>query len=205
MRVTIISLITALLAACSPPTASPQAQVEAAVAATLASIPTATPAPIPTVRSFPSPTAFSLENTFCEYGFCVGHPQEIFLIDQGATRNPPAPSAYSFGILFSYSQNLFIQVAWRLSGPSFDPQGAMQIVMVGTEQFQGSTETKLVGSLNVFYNPITVSGQSLLPYGGIATWQCGGRDFIWKVYTPQDGMAPGLLAQALEKFRCETQ
>ena len=63
----------AILASCNTkPTPSPDAQIRAAVAATLASI--------------PSPTPYSLEGTFCEYGFCIGHPQDFYLIDQGATR-----------------------------------------------------------------------------------------------------------------------
>jgi len=90
-----------------------------------------------------------------------------------------------------------------LSGPAFDPQGAMRLIMDQTEQFQGGLETILTPTLNIFYNPITVSSQSTLPFGGMAAWQCGGRDFVWKVYTPQDGMALGLLNQAIERFRCE--
>jgi len=194
-------LVFVLAVACAQPTASPELQIQAGVAGTLAAIPTNTPAPIPT--SYPTATPFSLENLFCSYRFCIGHPADIYLLDQGATRNPPIPSTYGYGILFSYSQSIFLQMAWTMSGPSFDPQGAMKLIMEETEQFQGSMETQLVGNLNVFYYPISISGQSLLPYGALAAWQCGGRDFVWKVYTPQDGMAAGLLKQALDQFRCE--
>ncbi len=171
------------------------------MAATLAAIPTNTPVPIPT--PYPTQTPVSLVNLFCSYRFCIGHPQDVYLIDQGARRNPPIPSTYDYGVLFSYSTSLFLQMAWTLSGPSFDPQGAMRLIMDESEQFQGGMETILTPTLNIFYNPITVSSQSMLPFGGMASWQCGGRDFVWKVYTPQDGMGPGLLKQAVEKFRCE--
>lgn len=194
-------ILLAFTASCAQPTPNPQAQIQAAVAATLAAIPTNTPVPIPT--PYPTHTPVSLVNLFCSYRFCIGHPQDVYLIDQGARRNPPIPSTYDYGVLFSYSTSLFLQMAWTLSGPSFDPQGAMRLIMDESEQFQGGMETILTPTLNIFYNPITVSSQSMLPFGGMASWQCGGRDFVWKVYTPQDGMGPGLLKQAVEKFRCE--
>jgi len=194
----------AIIASCnSKPTPSPEAQIQAAVAATLASIPSVTPYPIPT--TVPSPTPYSLEGVFCEYGFCIGHPQDFYLIDQGATRQPPIANTYGYGILFGYSQTLFIQIAWTTSGPSFDPQLTMRYILEEKEALQGSLDAQLLGKLNVYYQPITTAVSTNLPFGGIASWQCGGRDFAWKVYTPQDGMAPALLKQAIEKFRCQNQ
>lgn len=189
------------LTACAPPTPDPQVQIRAAVAATLAALPTPTAFVPPT--PYPTYTPISLANLFCSYRFCIGHPKDAYLIDQGARRNPPIPSTYEYGVLFSYSPSLFLQMAWTLSGPSFDPQGAMRLILDPAEQFQGGLETILTPTLNVFYQPITVSSQSVLPFGGMAAWQCGGRDFVWKVYTPQDGMAPGLLKESLARFRCE--
>ncbi len=201
-RIFMVFLVFSLFtASCAQPTPDPQAQIRAAVASTLAAIPTYTPDSIPT--PYPTPTPVSLVNLFCSYRFCIGHPQDVYLIDQGARRNPPIPSTYDYGVLFSYSASLFLQMAWTLSGPSFDPQGAMRLIMDDSEQFQGGMETILTPNLNIFYQPITVSSQSMLPFGGMAAWQCGGRDFVWKVYTPQDGMGPSLLQQAVERFRCE--
>ena len=166
----------AILASCNTnPTPSPDAQIRAAVAATLASIPSPTPYPIPTLA--PSPTPYSLEGTFCEYGFCIGHPQDFYLIDQGATRQPPIPNTYGYGILFGYSQTLFIQIAWTTSGPNFDPQLTMRYILEEKEALQGSLDAQLLGKLNVYYQPITTAVSTNLPFGGIASWQCGGRDF----------------------------
>jgi hypothetical protein len=199
----VIFIVSTILVSCSTkPTPSPDAQIRAAVAATLASIPSPTPYPIPTTA--PTPTPYSLEGIFCEYGFCVGHPQDFFLIDQGATKQPPIANSYGYGILFGYSQTLFIQMAWTTSGPSFDPQKMMRYILEEQEALQGNLDAQLLGKLNVYYQPITTVTASL-PFGGIASWQCGGRDFAWKVYTPQDGMAPALLKQAIEKFRCQGQ
>lgn len=203
LGLTIILVAGVILVSCNAkPTPSPAAQIQAAVAATLASIPSPTPYPIPTTA--PSPTPYSLEGVFCEYGFCIGHPQDFFLIDQGATRQPPIANTYGYGILFGYSQTLFIQIAWTTSGTSFDPQKMMHYILEEQEALQGSLNAQLLGKLNVYYQPITTVTASL-PFGGIAAWQCGGRDFAWKVYTPQDGMAPALLKQAIEKFRCQNQ
>ncbi len=200
----LLLLAASLLAACQLPqaTPSPELQIQIAVASTLAAIPTNTPVPIPT--AYPSPTPFSLDNLFCEYNFCIGHPPDVYLIDQGSTRQPPIASTYGYGILFGYGQSLFVQMAWTLSGPSFDPQTTMRFILEENEQMLGSMDAQLLGDLNVFYQPISTITASL-PFGGIASWQCGGRDFVWKVYTPQDGVAQGLLRQALEQFRCEEQ
>lgn len=179
---------------------NPQVQINAAVAGTLSAIPTYTPYPLPT--PFPSPIPISLEGTFCEYGFCVGHPLDVYLIDEGATHNPPVAGTSTHGILIGYTPSLFIQLAWRVSDPNFDPQSAMKTVMEEGETFQGSLDAILIGKINVFYQPTTTIS-TVLPFGGVAAWQCGGRDFIWKVYAPQDGMPQGLLKQAVEKFRCE--
>lgn len=193
-----------LLASCNlsqPPALAddPQATIDAAVVATLASIPTNTPAPIPT--SVPSPTNFSLNGLFCEYGFCIGHPTDMILIDEGARHNPPSPSAQANGVLIGYTDSLFIQVNWQISDPNFNPQTAMNLILEETQTLQGSLDALLIGDTNVYYQPATTITPKL-PYGGVAAWQCGGRDFIWKVYTSQDGIAQGLLKQSLERFRC---
>jgi hypothetical protein len=188
------------LVSCAPQQPDPQAQINAAVAATLSSIPTATPYPSPT--PVPSATLFSLDGMFCEYGFCIGHPADVYLIDEGATHNPPAPSATTSCVLFGYNLSLFMELAWRVSDPNYDPQAAMKTVMEENQAFQGNLDAMLMGKLNIYYQS-TTTGTDKLPFGAVATWQCGGRDFMWKVYTPQDGMAQGLLKQALERFRCK--
>jgi len=197
-------LLAGTLSACdatvTPPPVSLGPQIQAAVAATLAAIPPATQAPLPTMA--PPPTPVSIENIFCEYGFCIGHPQDLYMVDQGATRQPPAAGTFSSGILFGYNPSLFVEMAWTVSGPSFDPQVTMRYILEENETLQGNLEAKLIGKINLSYQNITtISGA--LPFGGIAAWQCGGRDFTWKVYTPQEGMPATLIQQAVEKFRCE--
>src|SRR5512133_2051905 len=143
-----LSALLALSACGQTPTVSPEAQIRAAVAATLASIPSATPYPKPT--AVPTVTPYSLEGIFCEYGFCIGHPQDFYLIDQGATRQPPIANTYGYGILFGYSQTLFIQVAWTTSGPSLDPQLTMKYILEEKETLQGSLDAQLLGKLNIY-------------------------------------------------------
>jgi hypothetical protein len=79
-----------LIAACGPKGPSQEMQIRQAVAGTLSAIPTATRASLPT--PFPTATAFSLAGLFCEYQFCIGHPQDMAFFDVSARNNPGAPS-----------------------------------------------------------------------------------------------------------------
>ncbi len=200
----IAAVMMLLLTSCNTPsvqpTPDPQTVIDDAVAATIAAIPAATPYPIPT--AYPSPTLVPLVGTFCEYGFCIGHPAEMVFIDEGATLKPPTPGTQSKGILYGYTETLFIQLDWQISDPNFNPQSSMALILEETQALQGNLDVLLIGNLNVYYQPSSTI-TSVLPYGAVAVWQCGGRDFIWKVYTPQDGMAQDILKQSLEKFRCE--
>ncbi|GAB4400279.1 MAG: hypothetical protein OHK0031_19090 [Anaerolineales bacterium] len=178
-----------------------QARIQAAVAATLARIPSQTPPASPTPNLPPTP--ISLEGTFCEYGFCIGHPAEIYLVDAATIRNPAAPSTRAYGILFGFSPSLFIQTVWTTSGPAFDYAVTQRYILEEKDALAGSVDVQLVGNLNVYVQAIGPTASDLLPFGAVAVWQCGGRDFAWKVYTPRDGMAAALLSQALQRFRCE--
>ncbi len=204
-----LTLISLLLTACnmpgseiSPPAVDVQGQINDAVIATLAAIPTATPYPPPTPA--PSPTIAPLTGLFCEYGLCIGHPADMVLFDEGAMHKPPAPGTQSNGMLYGYNNSLtlFMQLNWQVSDPNFNPQSAMGLILEEGQTLQGSLDVMLVGSLNVYYQASSTV-TPVLPFGGIAAWQCGGRDFIWKVYTPEDGTAQGILKQSLERFRCE--
>jgi hypothetical protein len=190
-----------LLASCGGPVIpNPQTQINAAVEATIEAIPTYTPYPVPT--PIPSPTRVALDGLFCEYGFCIGHPTNMVLVDEGATHKPLAIGTQDHGVLFGYSDALFMQLIWQKSGPNFDPQTTMKLILEEQQTFQGSLDALLIGDMNVYYQP-TTTVTTVLPYGGAAAWQCGGRDFIWKVYTPQDGLAQELLKQSLARFRCD--
>lgn len=178
-----------------------QVRIQAAVAATLAQMPTQTPAP--TQEIIIQSTPLPLDGLFCEYGFCIGHPSDLYFVDASILRNPAAPSTRAYGILFAYNPGLFMQMTWNMSGTSYDYSVSHRIILEETDQVTGNLDVLLYGDLNVYYQSIGPTASDLLPFGGVAAWQCGGRDFSWKVYTPQDDMAAGLLRQALERFRCE--
>jgi len=181
--------------------AQEQARIQAAVAATLANIPTQTP--YPTQQIIIQPTPMPLDGLFCEYGFCIGHPADLYMVDALILRNAAAPSTRSQGILFAFNPGLFMQVIWSISGPSYDYGISHKLILEETDQRIGSMDIMLFRNLNVYYQPIGPTASDILPHGAVASWQCGGRDFAWKVYTPEDGMAPGLLQKSLERFRCE--
>ncbi len=178
-----------------------QVRIQAAVAATLANMPTQTP--YPTQQIIIPPTPLPLNGLFCEYGFCIGHPSDLYMVDAQILRNAAAPSTRSQGILFAYNPGLFMQVIWSVSGPSYDYGVSQKLILEETDQISGDLEVLLIGRFNVYYQPIGPTASDLLPHGAVASWQCGGRDFAWKVYTPEEGLAAGLLQESLARFRCE--
>lgn len=196
----ILIILVFILTACGQRT-DPNSQINLAVAATLSAIPTSTPNPIPT--PYPSPTAFDLKGLFCEYQFCVGHPIDMAFFDVSAQQNAGAPSTYAQGLLASYNANLFIQMMWQVSPGTADPQFLLDLILTkGVDSRVGNPEVKLVRDMNVVYTAITTTATPVLPYGGSAAWTCGERVFAWKVYTPDQGSAPGLFESALARFSC---
>jgi hypothetical protein len=197
---TLILLLLFILTACGRRT-DPNSQINQAVAATLASIPTSTPYPIPT--PYPSPTAADLRGLFCEYQFCMGHPLDMAFFDVNAQQNAGSPSTYSQGILASYNANLFIQMIWQISPGAADPQFLLDLILDdGVDTPVGTPEVKLIRDMNVVYTGITTNTTPVLPYGGAAAWTCGERVFAWKAYTPDQTSAPGLFESALARFTC---
>lgn len=199
-----IVIVALLVSSCSLPgrgTATPGIPIDAAVATTLASITTRTPVPQPTV--IPTATPLDLKGLFCEYQFCIGHPQDMAFYDVNAQQNIGSPSTYSAGILASYNANLFLQVMWQISPGAADPSFLLNLILdAQTDARTGSQEVKLVRNMNVIYTPITSTASPSLPFGGAAAWTCGDRVFAWKAYTPDEASAAGLFEEALTRFNC---
>ena len=197
-----VSLILLLLAACSPKaTPDLNIQIQQAVNATLAAIPTSTRAPIPT--PFPSPTPFSLVGLFCEYQFCIGHPSDVSFFDVSAQQNPASPSTYSQGLLAAFNGNLFIQVMWQIAPGTADPKFLFDTLLDETiDTPANNLDVFLTRYMNVVYDDISTLATPSLPYGGAGAWTCGDRVFAWKVYTPQSGTARGMFDEALARFDC---
>ncbi len=197
-----ISLILLLLAACSPKaTQDPNVQIQQAVNATLAAIPTPTRAALPT--PFPSPTPFSLVGLFCEYQFCIGHPVDVSFFDVSAQQNPASPSTYSQGLIAAFNGNLFIQTMWQIAPGTADPKFLFDTLVDDTiDTPTNNLDVFLTRNMNVVYDNITTIATPALPYGGAGAWTCGDRVFAWKVYTPQADSARGLFDEALARFTC---
>jgi len=197
-----VSLILLLLAACSPKaTPDPNVQIQQAVNATLAAIPTSTRVPVPT--PFPSPTPFSLVGLFCEYQFCIGHPSDVAFFDVSAQQNPAAPSTYSQGLLAAFNGNLFIQVMWQIAPGTADPKFLFDTLLNDTiDTPSNNLDVFLTRNMNVVYDDIASIATPALPYGGAGAWTCGDRVFAWKAYTPQSGTARGMFEEALARFTC---
>lgn len=203
MRHQTLILFLLIVTACAPRN-SPgiQVEVDRAVAATLAAIPTPTSNPIPT--PYPSPTPFDLRGLFCEYQFCIGHPIDMAFFDVSAQQNAASPSTYSQGLIAAYNANLFIQMLWQIAPGAADPQFALDLILdERLDTRVGSLDVKLIREMNVIYSPITSAATPLLPHGGAAAWTCGDRVFAWKAYTPDETSAPALFENALDRFMCQ--
>jgi hypothetical protein len=194
-----------LVAGCAPtPKPNLEAQIQSAVAQTVAAIPTYTP--YPTLRIFPTPTSVNLSGLFCEYRFCIGHPSSMTFFDLKAQNNPQSPSNTSQGMLVGYNlPNLVIQVIWQDATGASDASFMLNTIMDGkVDTRNGDLKAFQVGNLNVDYVPITTTVPSF-NYGGAAAWSCGGRAFAWKAYTTQADLARSLLNETVQRFRCDSQ
>jgi hypothetical protein len=197
--------VSVLLSACSlKATPDPNVQIQIAVNATLAAMPSAAPAPTNPVILTPTP--FSLTGLFCEYQFCIGHPNYVSFMDKKAIDNPQLPSSYENGELTAYNMNpiLLIYLIWLYAPDTSDSQFLLDTIISDNLDTQtGNLDVQLVGNLNVLYTPIISTISPDLSFGGAASWVCGDRVFAWKVYSPQAESFEALLAEALGKFRCE--
>ena len=189
-------------ASCAPKP-NPEAQIQLAVAQTVAAVPTYTPYPTP--RIFPTITPISLSGLFCEYEFCIGHPVSVALWDLEAEKNPQTPSNVSQGILIAYNLPIVvIEVIWQDASGASDASFMLNtIIRSDIDSRNGDMKALQINGMNIDYVPITTTATSSLPYGGAAAWMCGGRAFAWKVYTPQAELAANLLNEALQKFQCK--
>lgn len=198
-------LILFLTVGCAPKaTPDPNAQIQQAVAATIAAIPTPTRAAPPT--PFPSPTPFNLAGLFCEYQFCIGHPVDVSFFDVSAQQNPASPSTYSQGLLAAFNANLFVQIMWQIAPGAADPKFLLDTLLDDSiDTPANSLDVFLVRNMNVVYDAITTTATATLPYGGAGAWTCGDRVFAWKVYTPQADTPRALFDEALARFTCGQQ
>jgi len=205
MRYIFLLLLPALIVtACGRRTQDPNILIDQAVAATLAAMPQPTGVSVPISTPYPSPTPFSLKGLFCEYQFCIGHPEDMAFYDVSAVKsNQGAPSNYQTGIIAAYSSGLVLQMIWQFSPGTADPTFLLNLILEdGLDTPAGAQEVKLIRDMNVVYTALTTTATPILPFGGAAAWTCGDRVFAWKVYTADQASAPGLFESALVRFNC---
>ncbi|MEW5941114.1 MAG: hypothetical protein AB1750_15715 [Chloroflexota bacterium] len=202
-----LGLLAASLTSCSlfaTPTPDPNAQIRQSVAATIAALPSPTRAP--TLPPRPTATPFSLSGLFCEYSFCIGHPNYLSFVDKKAIENAQVPSSYESGELTGYNENplVVIYVIWLHAPGTTDSQFLLDTILADNlDTRAGDLKAQLIGGLNVYYLPIASIISPSLPYGAAASWVCGDRVFAWKVYTPDSAQPEALFQEAIGRFRCE--
>ena len=193
----------ALLASCSPK-ADPNAQIQRAVAATLAAIPSITPAPTSTLR--PTSTPFVLSGVFCEYEFCIGHPAYANFFDKTALDNPEYPSAYQKGTLTALSRDplLLIIMMWAHAPGVSDPQFILDTIVADeTDTLTATVDHQRIRDMDVLYAPLSTIISPDITKGAAAAWICGDRVFAWKVYAKETSEAETLFKEAINRFDCK--
>jgi hypothetical protein len=189
-----------IVTACAPKS-DPNIAIQVAVDSTLAAIPTSTVAPLST--PFPTATPFDLKGLFCEYKFCIAHPEDMAFFDVSAQKNPTSPSTYSQGLLAAFNSNLLIQMIWQLAPGTSDPQFMLDLILdKNADTRVGNVDMKLIHNMNIVYISITTTATPVLPFGAAGAWICGERAFAWKVYSPQAENTQALFDAALDRFQC---
>jgi hypothetical protein len=193
------------LAACGakPSTEVPAPQVDTvgtAVAAALTAIPPRpTYTPYPTATSYPSP---DLSGLYCEYEFCIGHPAGFPLFDLEVVNDYTVNrSDYAQGMMIGFNETLYFFLSWSQMAGEFDP-GVMLAAALQADVPQEVRITEDIDGRPVTYILLQSTSSPVVPFGLVAAWQCGDRQFGWKVYTTQDGQGIEYLWQALSRFRC---
>jgi hypothetical protein len=191
-----------LLSGCRPTTSfSEDNAISAAVASTLAALPQPTAQPTYTPYPTFTPDAPVLEDLFCEYEFCIGHPPETAFFDANPSENP---SVYSAGIIAAYRlPDFYSQLIWQPNNNSDDAQFMIDIILVDeVDTRRGNLDVNLLGDLTTFYSPIQNTVSEVIPTGGVAAWTCGDRAFALKIYAPTEEIAQHIFDEAMSKFRC---
>lgn len=192
-----------LLSSCGPKAgpATPSVDVAGtAVAAALTAIP-----PQPTYTPYPTTTPYptaDLAGLFCEYEFCIGHPARFPLFDLEVVNDITANrSSYDQGAMIGFDGSLYIFLSWSRVVGEFDPSFMLNSALQ-TDQPQETRLSEDINGRTVTYLLLQTTATQQLPYGLVAAWRCGDRQFGWKVYTPADGQALDYLWEALSRFVC---
>ncbi len=202
-RVLTLLTTTVALTACGAIGSGNEAAIRASVGATVAAMSTNASA---TLAALPTATIVPLKGLFCEYEFCIGHPDGMAFFDVVAKQNPSSPTASTFdnGDLAAANNSLFLELKWQSAPNGSDGQFMLDVILDSqVDKRSGDVQPILLRSLNIFYVSLGSTASPALPYGGAAAWMCGARAFAWKTYTTQPDLAKSLLTDALETFRCD--
>ena len=178
-------------------------QIDAAVAATIFSIPTYTPYPVPTHCPHPDEvrvSRFILLNT----ASASATPTTTWFNRRKVPRiNPWLPAPSPMACSLAITRPWFMQVIWKISDPNFDPQTAMKQILEESQTFAGQPGClidrryeRLLPTDDHRYDRPTLRGGGCLAMRWRVT--LSGR------FTPLRMAWPRLLLkQSLERFRCD--
>ena len=161
------------------------------------------PTPYPTYTPYPEPVSAleDLDDLFCAYDFCMGHPSGAYLTDVEA---PDTWNFYDIGTLTGINTaGTWIGVDWEQIGSSewqLDEQALDLANSMG--EAQGDVRSEQAGGFDLAVVSTFDAEDQDLPYGTVAAWYCGDRGFRAAVFTEKESLSEVLLLESIERFFC---
>lgn len=165
--------------------------------------PAPTYTPYPTYTPFPEqkPVITDIDDLYCDFGFCIGHPTGAYLTDVDA---PDEWSEYESGVLIGVNTTgSWMGMDWEKVGKS-EWQLEEQALDVANNlgEAQGDARIETVGNFDVALVSSFDSEDEDLPYGSNAAWHCGDRGFRASVFAKSESLPEVLLLEAIARFTC---
>lgn len=165
--------------------------------------PAPTYTPYPTYTPFPEqkPVITDIDDLYCDFSFCIGHPAGAYLTDVDA---PDEWSEYEIGVLIGVNASgSWMGLDWEKIGKS-EWQLEEQALDIANSlgEAQGDVRMETVGNFDVALVSSVDDEDEDLPYGSNAAWHCGDRGFRASVFAKNESLPEVLLLEAIARFTC---
>ena len=218
-----------ILVGCGPSEEEIAAQVASSVIETVEAVPTVTPyptltpfpeptpyptfTPLPTSTPFPTftplptstPVTTDLDGLYCNFGFCVGYPQEPnvaipnyatdFLDEIVGELNTVEEGGYVW-----LTDDVLVFLHWYVRSGS--PKDRVENALDDPDYTDvGEVIETTINDIEVAYAPYQAV-ESVVPYRLFSVWRCGDRLFYYSIRSEEDIDLTPVLESAISSFVC---
>lgn len=160
------------------------------------------PTPYPTYTPYPEPISIleNVDDLFCGYGFCIGHPPAAWLTDVEA---PDVWSEYDSGVLTGISTaGSYMAIDWmRVRASQWSIEDEV-LDIANLYEVQGDVRVEQMGARDVALVATYDVEDADMPYGYAAAWYCGDRGFRALIFQQRESRPELLMLEALDRFTC---